>query len=189
MAYTYDITIRCKTPEERDIVLETIDEGVADSQSKNLIELGIVRYRGENPNTYFSESDGGVTMGARTRMQTSEGSAGTGLNGVRFFARTGGVEVGAKLGQIDCQKYMDYQIRYIYDIGDSWFLKFIKLFRVTKLLVKETKEKDNLSLLSSLWMSHIISFILKIVTADIFSPLIIWFCMGLPPLYLGSSDG
>ena len=60
MAYTYDITIRCKTPEEREIVLETIDEGVADSQSKNLIELEIVRYRGENPNTYFSESDGGV---------------------------------------------------------------------------------------------------------------------------------
>ena len=41
-----------------------------------------------------AESDGGVTMGARTRMQTSEGSAGTGMNGVRFFARSGGVEVG-----------------------------------------------------------------------------------------------
>ena len=41
-----------------------------------------------------AESDGGITMGARTRLQTSEGSAGTGMNGVRFFARSGGVEVG-----------------------------------------------------------------------------------------------
>ena len=78
MAYTYDITIRCKTPEERDIVLETIDEGVADSQSKNLIELGIVRYRGENPNTYFSESDGGV----KTRYSESV------IIGVKLFIST-----------------------------------------------------------------------------------------------------
>jgi len=41
-----------------------------------------------------AESDGGVTFGARTRMQTAEGSAGTGMNGVRFFARSSGVEVG-----------------------------------------------------------------------------------------------
>ena len=41
-----------------------------------------------------AESDGGVTFGARTRLQTSEGSAGTGMNGVRFFARSSGVEVG-----------------------------------------------------------------------------------------------
>jgi outer membrane protein OmpU len=41
-----------------------------------------------------AESDGGVTFGARTRFQTSEGSAGTGMNGVRFFARSGGLEVG-----------------------------------------------------------------------------------------------
>ncbi len=41
-----------------------------------------------------AESEGGITFGARTRLQTSEGSAGTGMNGVRFFARSGGVEVG-----------------------------------------------------------------------------------------------
>ena len=41
-----------------------------------------------------AESDAGVTFGARTRFQTSEGSAGTGMNGVRFFARSGGLEVG-----------------------------------------------------------------------------------------------
>ena len=79
----------------------------------------------------------------------------------------GGVEVGAKLGQIDCQKYMDYQIRYIYNINDSWFLKFIKLFRITKSLLRETKEKDNQSLLSSLWMSHIVSLIVKIFSKNI----------------------
>lgn len=41
-----------------------------------------------------AESDGGVTFGARTRMQTAEGTTGTGMNGVRLFARSGGVEVG-----------------------------------------------------------------------------------------------
>ncbi|WP_298859362.1 porin [uncultured Sulfitobacter sp.] len=41
-----------------------------------------------------AESDAGVTFGARTRFQTSEGSAQTGMNGVRFFARSGGLEVG-----------------------------------------------------------------------------------------------
>jgi len=41
-----------------------------------------------------AESDAGVTFGARTRMQTSEGEGDTGFNGVRFFARSGGFEVG-----------------------------------------------------------------------------------------------
>jgi len=41
-----------------------------------------------------AESDAGVTFGARTRMQTSEGEGDTGFNGVRFFARSGGLEVG-----------------------------------------------------------------------------------------------
>ena len=54
---------------------------------------------------------------------------------------TGGVEVGAKLGRIDCLKYMDYEIRYIYNIGDSWITKFIKLIKVTKILLRETKNK------------------------------------------------
>ncbi|PTX74022.1 porin [Sulfitobacter mediterraneus] len=46
-----------------------------------------------------AESDGGVTFGARVRMQqnnTDNGNspAGTGFNGARFFARSGGLEVG-----------------------------------------------------------------------------------------------
>ncbi|MBM1308916.1 porin [Sulfitobacter mediterraneus] len=54
-----------------------------------------------------AESDGGVTFGARVRMQQnntddnrqpavagSNSPAGTGFNGARFFARSGGLEVG-----------------------------------------------------------------------------------------------
>lgn len=48
-----------------------------------------------------AESDAGVTFGARVRIQQNEtdavaeaGNSGTGINGVRFFARTGGLEVG-----------------------------------------------------------------------------------------------
>ena len=33
------------------------------------------------------------------------------------------------------------------------------------------------------------SFMWKIVTADVFSPRMIWFWMGLPPRYLGSGEG
>ena len=74
---------------------------------------------------------------------------------------TGGVEVGAKIAQTECSKFMDYEIRYIYDVKDSWFKKLIKLFKTAKLLLRETKEKDNQNLLSSLWMSHIVSLIVK----------------------------
>lgn len=41
-----------------------------------------------------AESDAGVTFGARTRFQTAEGDGDTGMNGIRFFARSGGLEVG-----------------------------------------------------------------------------------------------
>ncbi|MFT6674977.1 MAG: outer membrane protein OmpU [Sulfitobacter sp.] len=40
-----------------------------------------------------AESDGGVTFGARVRIQQNEGQTGT-TNGARFFARSGGLEVG-----------------------------------------------------------------------------------------------
>ena len=41
-----------------------------------------------------AESDAGVTFGARARIQQNAGSSDTGINGVRFFARSGGLEVG-----------------------------------------------------------------------------------------------
>ncbi|MCV2892469.1 porin [Lentibacter sp. XHP0401] len=43
--------------------------------------------------TATAESDAGVTFGAMTRIQQGEGQTGT-TNGVRFFARSGGLEVG-----------------------------------------------------------------------------------------------
>ena len=51
MSDTYSITIKCDTEEERDIVLEKVDD---------LIPHGIVRYRETVdgiPNVFFSEND------------------------------------------------------------------------------------------------------------------------------------
>ena len=80
---------------------------------------------------------------------------------------TGGVEVGAKLAQDDCKELMDYEIRYIYNIKDSWLMKLKKLFRTAKLLTIETRNKKNQTILSSLWMSHIVSLIVKFFSKKI----------------------
>ncbi len=44
--------------------------------------------------TATAESDMGVTLGAMTRINQDNGGSGTGMNGVRYFARSGGLEVG-----------------------------------------------------------------------------------------------
>jgi outer membrane protein OmpU len=41
-----------------------------------------------------AESDMGVSIGARARINQDNGGSGTGINGVRFFAKSGGIEVG-----------------------------------------------------------------------------------------------
>ena len=41
-----------------------------------------------------AESDMGVSIGARARINQDNGGSGTGINGVRFFAKSGGLEVG-----------------------------------------------------------------------------------------------
>jgi outer membrane protein OmpU len=63
--------------------------------------------------TATAESDAGVTFGARTRINqnntdNSNDPAGTGLSGIRFFARTGGLEVGVGniIGAIDAMPGM-----------------------------------------------------------------------------------
>ena len=75
----------------------------------------------------------------------------------------GGVETGAKLAQQEFKNNINYEIRFIYNAGDNIIVKFIKFLKATKLLFKEIKGKENHIILSSLWMSHIISFILKIL--------------------------
>jgi hypothetical protein len=54
---TFNIIVKCKTEEERDIVLATLDEGVANSQVETLIEQGIVSYQRHDANVYFSENE------------------------------------------------------------------------------------------------------------------------------------
>jgi len=62
MKYTYDITVRCKNREERDMVLEMIDKGTLDTyfDTETLIDKGIVKYK--DSNVYFSESENGVKV-------------------------------------------------------------------------------------------------------------------------------
>jgi len=63
-----------------------VDNGVTDSTDVTS------RFRLQIDAT--AESDAGVTFGTRVRMQQNAGGSGTGFNGARFFARSGGLEVG-----------------------------------------------------------------------------------------------
>ena len=54
---TFNIIVKCKSEEERDIVLATLDEGVANDQVETLIEQGIVSYQRHDANVYFSENE------------------------------------------------------------------------------------------------------------------------------------
>ena len=73
----------------------------------------------------------------------------------------GGVETGAKLAKKEFKDNINYEIRFIYNAGDNILVKLKKFLKVTKSLFKEIRAKENHIILSSLWMSHIISFILK----------------------------
>ena len=79
----------------------------------------------------------------------------------------GGVEIGAKLAQSELTNSLDYEIKYIYDINDNIITRLKKSVKVTKEIFKEIKGKENQIILSSLWMSHIISFILRILVKNI----------------------
>ena len=83
------------------------------------------------------------------------------------FDAPGGVETGAKLAQQEFKNNINYEIKFIYNANDNIIVKFIKFLKATKLLFKETKGKEHHIILSSLWMSHIISFILKILLKNI----------------------
>ena len=74
----------------------------------------------------------------------------------------GGVETGAKLAKKEFKDNISYEIRFIYNAGDNILVKLKKFLKVTKSLFKEIRAKENHIILSSLWMSHVISFILKI---------------------------
>jgi outer membrane protein OmpU len=68
-------------------ILYTSDDGTGSSSTDITSRLRLNL-------TATAESDAGVTFGASVRMQTGEGSAVNGFNGARFFARSGGLEVG-----------------------------------------------------------------------------------------------
>ena len=79
----------------------------------------------------------------------------------------GGIEVGAKLGKQELKKYINYEIRYIYNSKDKVITRLVKFTKVTRLLLKESGGEEKSIILSSLWMSHIIAFILKILLKNI----------------------
>ena len=79
----------------------------------------------------------------------------------------GGVEVGAKLGQKDLNGKINYEIRYIFNPNDNFIIKIKKFFYTIIALIKENKNEKKYIILSSLWMSHIISLIIKYLSKNI----------------------
>ena len=79
----------------------------------------------------------------------------------------GGIEVGAKLGEQELKKYINYEIKYIFNSEDKVITRLVKSIKVTRLLLKESSSREKKIILSSLWMSHIIAFILKILLKNI----------------------
>jgi hypothetical protein len=53
---TFNITVKCKTEEERDLVLEHLERAILPLEIDDLIKQKIVRFRDE-PNVYFSAND------------------------------------------------------------------------------------------------------------------------------------
>ena len=53
---TYNIKVKCKTEEERDLVLQHLERAILPDGCDDLIEQAIVRFRGE-PNVYFSTNN------------------------------------------------------------------------------------------------------------------------------------
>tara|TARA_B110000285_G_scaffold101398_1_gene115379 strand:- start:104 stop:310 length:207 start_codon:yes stop_codon:yes gene_type:complete len=54
---TFNITVKCKTEKERDLVLQHMERAILPEGCDDLIEQAIVRFRGDEPNVYFSAND------------------------------------------------------------------------------------------------------------------------------------
>lgn len=74
----------------------------------------------------------------------------------------GGIEIGAKLGSKVLKKNSNYNVKYIFNLKDNFILRITKSFKTLITLFKEIKKTEKVMIISSLWMSHIIAFILKI---------------------------
>ena len=53
---TYNVKVKCRTEEERDLVLQHLERAILPEGSDDLIKQKIVRFRDE-PNVYFSAND------------------------------------------------------------------------------------------------------------------------------------
>ena len=79
----------------------------------------------------------------------------------------GGVEIGAKLAQKELDGKLDYKIKFIFRPHDNFIIKIIKFFKTIKIIINENKAEKNYIILSSLWMSHIISLIVKYLSKNV----------------------
>ena len=61
-----------------------------------------------------------------------------------------GVEVGAKLGENEIEKYINYEIKYIFNSKDKVITRLVKFIKVTRLLLKESGGEEKSIILSSL---------------------------------------
>ena len=79
----------------------------------------------------------------------------------------GGAEIGAKLAQKELKGKLNYKIQFIFSPNDNFIIKIIKFFKTIKIIINENKDKKNYIILSSLWMSHIISLIVKYFSKNV----------------------
>ena len=72
----------------------------------------------------------------------------------------GGIEVGALKAEKYFKDNLNYKVNFIFNLNDSGILKIKKSIKLYFILKKKVNE--NTILISSLWISHIICFILKL---------------------------
>ncbi len=81
----------------------------------------------------------------------------------------GGVEVGAKKAKNELKSKINYQIKFIYSLRDNNFLKIKKaILLIYQLLKIKKKEDKKIIIISSLWMAHIVCFIIKIISSKFY---------------------
>jgi len=75
----------------------------------------------------------------------------------------GGVEVGALRAKKDLNKKFNYRVKFIYRAKDNKLKKLIKGFFNIFYLIKITNKNDKTVLISSIWQSHILAFIVNLL--------------------------
>ena len=70
----------------------------------------------------------------------------------------GGVEVGALKAKKEFRSDVDYNVKFIYNKKDTNFSKIIKAYKLIKNIICIANKNEEIILISSLWLAHIVAF-------------------------------